>query len=88
MEVRLSIPAARSLKDKRRQIKSLIERIHNKHNAAVAEVGDNDIHQLARLGVAVVSNQTDHADRKMAVIIEMINRERELVLIDYETEIL
>lgn len=88
MEVRLSIPAARSLKDKRRQIKSLVDRIHNKHNASVAEVGDNDIHQSARLGVAVVSNQRDHADRRLAAIIEMIRHERELILVDYETEII
>lgn len=88
MEVRLRIPSARSLKDKRRQIKSLIDRIHKKHNASVAEVGENDIHQMALLGVAVVSNQRDHADRRMASIIEMINRERELILIDYETEVI
>ncbi len=88
MEVRLSIPAARSLKDKRRQIKSLVDRIHNKHNASVAEVGENDDHRMALLGVAVVSNQREHADRRMASIIEMINCERELILIDYETEVI
>ena len=83
----LNIPAARSLKDKRRVVKSLIARIHNQHNAAVDEVDDNDRWQICRLGVAVVSNRSDHVDSQLAAIVRMVERERDLSVIDLETEI-
>ena len=88
LELTLNIPAARSLKDKRRVVKSLIARICNKHKAAIAEVGDNDKWQLCRLGVAVVSNRSDHANSLLTSIVKTIEREPELVLVDYEIEIL
>jgi uncharacterized protein YlxP (DUF503 family) len=86
--VTINIPAARSLKDKRRVVKSLITRIHNQHNAAVAEVGDNDKWQICRLGVAVVSNRGDHANSMLSHIVKAIEREPESVLVDYEIELL
>lgn len=79
---------ARSLKDKRKIVKSLITRIHNRHNASAAEVGDNDKWQICRLGAAVVSNRSDHADRMIASIVRMVEREPEAVLVDYEVEML
>jgi uncharacterized protein YlxP (DUF503 family) len=83
----LNIPAARSLKDKRRVVKSLITRIHNRHNASVAEVGDNDKWQIARLGAAVVSNRGDHVDSQLSSIVRMVERERDIIVVDYEIEI-
>lgn len=87
LELTLNIPAARSLKDKRRVVKSLITRIHNRHNAAIAEVGDNDKWQICRLGVAVVSNRSDHANSLLTSIVKSVEREHEMVLVDYEIEI-
>ncbi len=83
----IHIPAARSLKDKRRVVKSLISRIQNQHHVAIAEVGDNDKWQVAQIGAAVVSNSADHADRMLAKIVLMVQREPELILTDYETEL-
>ena len=88
LEVTVNIPAAQSLKDKRRVIKSLITRVHNQHNAAVAEVGDNDKWQICRLGAAVVSNRSDHAHSLLSSIVRMIERESMIVLVDYNIEII
>jgi uncharacterized protein len=87
LTVTLSIPAARSLKEKRRVIRSLVTRLRNQYNASVAEVGDNDLWQSCRLGVAVVSNQTGHADSQLAAIVKVMQQEREAFLVDYEIEI-
>ncbi|MDP3793591.1 MAG: DUF503 domain-containing protein, partial [Candidatus Uhrbacteria bacterium] len=38
----LRLPQNHSLKDKRQVVKSLIARLHNKFNVAVAEVDDHD----------------------------------------------
>lgn len=86
MTVTVSIPAARSLKDKRRVIRSLVARLRNQYNAAVAEVGDNDLWQSCRLGVAVVSNEAAHADQQLAAIVRSLRQETEAFLVDYEIE--
>jgi uncharacterized protein YlxP (DUF503 family) len=83
----LNIPSARSLKDKRRVVKSLIARLHNRHNASVAEVGENDKWQIVKLGAAVVSNRSDHANSQLTSIVKMIEREPEILIIDYSLEI-
>ncbi len=54
----IHVPAARSLKDKRRVVRSLQARLRNRFNVAVAEVADQDLRQRAQL--AVVSVNTDH----------------------------
>ena len=88
LEITARIPSARSLKDKRRVVKSLITRLHNKYMAAVAEVGDNDKWQICRLGAAVVSNRSEHANSQLSHIVNAIEREQEIILVDYEIEIL
>ena len=75
------------MKDKRRVIKSLTTRIHNRHNASVAEVGDNDKWQVCRLGVAVVSNRSDHVSSCLAAIVRMVEKEHEAYMVDYHTEV-
>jgi uncharacterized protein len=46
----------RSLKSKRKIVKSIIGRLQNNFNASVAEVGSNDLYDEALIGFAVVGN--------------------------------
>jgi len=57
------IDGARSLKDKRRVVVSLKDRLHREHRCAVAEVGDRLNH--ARLGLAVVGRDGGHVGRTL-----------------------
>lgn len=57
----LHLPEARSLKDKRQIIRSLMDTVHARMRAAAAEVEHQDLHQRASLGFAVVSNEAGHA---------------------------
>jgi uncharacterized protein len=52
----LHIPSARSLKDKRRVVRSFKDRARAKLPVSIAEVGDANLHQLAYIAVAVVSS--------------------------------
>jgi len=52
--VRLYLPEARSLKDKRRVVAGLCERLRSRFGVAVAEVGDRDAWQTADLALACV----------------------------------
>ncbi len=55
MQFELLVPWAESLKDKRRVVRSVKDRLHRQHLVSVAEVSHQEIHNVAVLGVAVVS---------------------------------
>ncbi len=56
LQVTLDIPSAFSLKEKRKVVKSIVERTRNRFNVAIAEVGDNELYNRARLGLSAVAN--------------------------------
>jgi len=58
LQLELSVPDAMSLKDKRRVIKSIKDRIAHHNNVSIAEVGALDEHRRSILGVAMVSNDS------------------------------
>jgi uncharacterized protein YlxP (DUF503 family) len=45
-----------SLKDKRRVVKSIVEKSRHRFNVSVAEVADQDVYQRAVIGVAVIGS--------------------------------
>ena len=51
----LQIPGARSLKDRRKVVKSFKDRVRARLPVSVAEIGDVERYQVATLGLAVVS---------------------------------
>jgi uncharacterized protein YlxP (DUF503 family) len=52
----LRIPGSRSLKDRRRVVQSLRDRVHSRHHATFAEVGHLEAHEAAVVAIAVVGN--------------------------------
>ena len=86
--IELYLPACQSLKDKRRLLKSLITRIQNKFNVSVCELEQNDLRQKALLGVAVISNASAHANQVLSKTVDLVQRETEIVLMDYTLELL
>ena len=58
LQLWIRVPDAMSLKDKRRAIKSIKDRIANRFNVSVAEVGLLDSRREAQLAVALVSNDS------------------------------
>lgn len=45
-----------SLKEKRRVVKSIIDKSRHRFNVSVAEVGDQDVYQRTVIGVAVIGS--------------------------------
>jgi uncharacterized protein YlxP (DUF503 family) len=87
--VTLYLEAADSLKEKRRVIKSLLQRIHNRFNVGAAEVSDLDDHRIATLGITCVSNSGPHCDEVLANVVSFIERNVELgQLGEVETELI
>lgn len=83
----LSIPGARSLKDRRRVVKSLKDRVRARLPVTIAEVGELERHQVATLGVAVISNEAARCSAVLAEAVRMARSARDAVLADVATEI-
>jgi hypothetical protein len=84
--IRMAIHGAQSLKDKRRVVKSLKERIRNDFNVSIAEVDHLDSRQMAVLGVAVCANSTPFVEEVLSKVVNRCRLNPEAVLIDFETE--
>ena len=83
--VTLFLPASHSLKDKRMVLRRVKTQVRDKFNAAIAEVGQNDLWQRAALGVTVVGNDRAFTESALDEVIrfvqeraEVTNTEREL----------
>lgn len=88
-QITLRLPGCHSLKDKRQVIKSLIARVHNRFNVAIAEVDEQDSWQIAILGVSCVSNDSRHVDSVLAHVQRYIEEIRpDVVMTDTQVEIL
>ncbi|MFI4898274.1 MAG: DUF503 domain-containing protein [Phycisphaerales bacterium JB059] len=57
LQFELHVHGAESLKDKRRVVKSVRDRLHREHLVSVAEVGALETLNLALMGVAVVGTE-------------------------------
>lgn len=61
LQFELLIPQSQSLKDKRRVVSSVKDRLHREHLVSVAEVAALDILTVAVMGLALVSRDPKHA---------------------------
>ena len=88
LKVRLLIRESRSLKDKRSVIKSIKDKLKNKFNISVAEVGGLDNKQIAELGIALVSNDSRFTQSVLSKVLMFIRGNPFAEVTDSEIEIL
>lgn len=88
-EITLHLPDSHSLKDKRQIVKSVIARIRNQFDVAIAEVDENDRWQIAVIGISCVSNSSQLASNLLERIQRFVEETRpDLQLANAETEII
>jgi len=78
IRVELKIPGVRSLKEKRRIVKSLIANLTNTHPLSVAEVDHQDLWQRSTIGIAVVASSSIHLERLVHVVERDLNRRTDI----------
>ncbi len=88
LQFELIIPEPESLKDKRRVVRSVKDRLHRDFQCAVAEVGALDSMAVARMGLAIVSNDGKHAGQVLDRITERLRELPDAHLGDCRREIL
>ena len=85
--IELRLRAICSLKAKRQVLKSIITRVKNNFNVAIAEVDYHDKWQRSILGVVVVSTAHDHANGILSKVVNFIESMYIAELLDYHIEI-
>jgi uncharacterized protein len=82
LELQLRLDGCFSLKDKRRVLRSLMDRSRRDFHVAIAEVGDQDLWNCALLGVACVSNDVGHAEAILQCVITLAESVAEVEVVD------
>lgn len=87
LRIELAVYESQSLKDKRRVIKSLKDRLAERFNISIAEVEALDSRKRAVLGVAVVGTDTKFVHSSLDKVVDFIRRQGRATLVNYEREI-
>ena len=87
MTFRLHAPWVHSLKEKRMVSRSLIARLQNRFHASVAEISEQDTHQIIGIGVASIVPYKAMADSLMDEISSFIAANTDAEIIDETREI-
>lgn len=85
----LHLPASRSLKDKRRVVRSLIERVHQRYRVSITETGFHDLHQRAEIAMAAVTvgGETE-MEKLMDEVRNLVESDPEIYLTRWEPQML
>ncbi|MDF2608548.1 MAG: hypothetical protein K0R92_22 [Lachnospiraceae bacterium] len=87
-KISIHTPWVHSLKEKRMVVKSLCGKVSNKFNVSIAEVEEQDKHQLIVLGVAGVAGDTTQADSIIDHVVNFIESNTEGEIIKIQREII
>lgn len=88
MRVTLLVHGSHSLKEKRRPVKSLLEKLRNRFHVSAAEVDAQDLHQRAVLGIAVVAADGGILAKEMQLISDFIYNNPECQVLDVQSRTL
>lgn len=73
--IQINLHAIASLKDKRKIVKSVIERLRSRFHCAAAEIEAQDSKLIARIGVAMVSNDSVFLTRQLDLIADFVRQD-------------
>ncbi len=88
IRLELDILEAFSLKDKRRVLKSLKERIKNKFNVSISEIDYKDIWNRSLIAVATVSDDSSYVDKQLSEVINFIENIHTVSIMSIKQEII
>ncbi len=82
------IPENHSLKGKRQVVKKITDRVRNRFNISIAEVGDNELWQRAQLGMSLVGNNRRFVNSYLDRVVNFIDAMNIVDIAHSELEIL
>lgn len=84
----LHIPASRSLKNKRKVVKGLVERIHSRCRVSIVESDFHDLHQRAEIALAIVHTNVRELEDLLEAVRRIVDGELGAVLTRWQPQIL
>jgi len=85
--VELHLPGARSLKDKRHDLRSLIERLRHRLAVLVVESDHQDLHQRAALALSALATDAEAARATVARALDVVHETFPGVVLDQDVEV-
>ena len=74
LKLHIHLDGCSSLKEKRSQIKPLLERLHRQFNVSTAEIDFQDLHQEALLAVSVINNNSAWIQSYLSGVIDWVEK--------------
>ena len=88
LQFSMEILGAESLKDKRRVVQGIKDRLRRNFNISVAEVDDHDVHTLATMGAVMAGSDIPYINGALDKILESLRDWRQAELSDSQLEII
>ena len=73
LKVEFLLTDNRSLKGKRKVVKSMVGKVKSRFNVSIAEVGSNDKWQKIELGISAVGNDRRHIDSSLNHVLSFLD---------------
>ena len=86
LTLEILIAESHSLKDKRHVIQSMLKKMKNQFNVAVAEVENQDLLQRSTLAVVSVNSSQKELNRTLDYIVNWVEKEYEIEIIRFGVE--
>jgi len=87
LRIELYLHDNRSLKGKRKVVRSMVDKVKHKFNVAIAEIGSNDKWQKIELGVSTVGNDRRHIDASLSTVLSFLDSLYLAEIVDSQIEI-
>ncbi|MEM1210229.1 MAG: DUF503 domain-containing protein [Planctomycetota bacterium] len=88
LQAEIKVDHAECLKDKRRVVRSLKDRLHREHQVSVAEVGAEETINLAVLGVTMAGKDGQRVRSVMDRIVDKLRHGRDYYLDAYDVQMI
>ena len=82
LRVEIYIPGVGSLKEKRKIVKSLKDKVRHHYNVSVAEVDYSDKWQRSVIGIAQIGNDSGYIGKNLDTIYRWLTESYEIQVID------
>ncbi|OYV97262.1 MAG: hypothetical protein B7Z68_03875 [Acidobacteria bacterium 21-70-11] len=86
-QVELHLPGARSLKDKRQDVRSLVERMRHRLAVLVVESDHQELHQRAGLAISAFATDAEAARGTVARALDLVNESFPGVVLDEQIDV-
>ena len=86
--IRFYIHGNSSLKEKRRITKSIKDRVKNKFNVSIAEIGDQEVWQNLHLGLVTVGSDQQYLEGLMTQVVSAVDRMNLAEMTDCQTKVI